>query len=142
MKDLSTPNEPVGPYSRQEKYTRAGRRKMDLAMGYPDLGNGWYGSQLSYKGWFELNHAQRIHYNFLEQLSIVLVSTLIGGLLQPWVAVGFGILYFIGRILYVRKNRYQGFMPALIGQVGLIVLGLVSAVFFVIRTYTYSAPVM
>ena len=34
--------------------------------GYPDHGNGFYSQELTYKGWYDMNIGQRIHYNFLE----------------------------------------------------------------------------
>ncbi len=34
--------------------------------GYPDMGNGFYSTKLTYKQWFDLNVAQRVHGNYLE----------------------------------------------------------------------------
>ena len=34
--------------------------------GYPDNGSGRYSKELSYKGWYDLNNGQRVHYNFVE----------------------------------------------------------------------------
>lgn len=36
--------------------------------GYPDMGNGRYSARLSYLDWLDFNKAQRVHYNFLEQV--------------------------------------------------------------------------
>lgn len=34
--------------------------------GYPDMGNGRYAADWSYKEWFIFNNWQRAHYNYLE----------------------------------------------------------------------------
>lgn len=68
--------------------------------GYPDCGNGYYSKKLSYAAWFDMNNGQRVQLNFLEQLPIVMVSTLVGGFAFPWVAFAFQLVFFIGRLLY------------------------------------------
>jgi len=68
--------------------------------GYPDMGNGVYSKRLSYKDWLDLSKAQRIHYNFLEQVMPMLAFLLFGGLEFPIEASVFGGLFFIGRLLY------------------------------------------
>ena len=48
--------------------------------GYPDMGNGYYSSKLTYKQWFDFNVVQRVHSNFLEQILIVILLMLVSGL--------------------------------------------------------------
>lgn len=68
--------------------------------GYPDTGNGRYSMDWSYAQWFEFNLWQRVQYNFLEQLTPILVWVLIGALYQPLASAILGFVYFIGRIFY------------------------------------------
>ena len=67
--------------------------------GYPDMGNGRYADKLSYEAWFKFNCAQRAHYNFLEQIPILLVFLGVSGLQYPFVAGILGLLYVLGRII-------------------------------------------
>lgn len=67
--------------------------------GYPDTGCGYYASKLSYKQWFELNIAQRIHWNFLEQIIIISLLLLVSGIKHPATTVYLGIAYSIGRFM-------------------------------------------
>eukprot|EP01017_Pseudomicrothorax_dubius_P051011 TRINITY_DN9747_c0_g1_i1.p1 TRINITY_DN9747_c0_g1~~TRINITY_DN9747_c0_g1_i1.p1 ORF type:complete len:161 (+),score=35.82 TRINITY_DN9747_c0_g1_i1:122-604(+) len=69
-------------------------------LGYPDMGNGRYSDKLSYKEWFEFNNAQRAHYNFVEQVGIVIPVTLVAGIGFPLIASGLGSSYAVGRLLY------------------------------------------
>lgn len=48
------------------------------ALGYPDTGNGRYSNDLSYADWFSFNNFQRVQYNFLEQITPMLVWIFIG----------------------------------------------------------------
>ena len=48
------------------------------AHGYPDTGNGRYSIDLSYAEWFTFNNWQRVQFNFLEQLTPIVVWVLIG----------------------------------------------------------------
>ncbi len=64
------------------------------------MGDGVYGRSLSYKDWYQFSVAQRVHYNFLEQLPPILFSTMVAGL-GWWIpATILGSIYFIGRIVY------------------------------------------
>ena len=53
------------------------------AHGYPDMGHGVYSEKLSYKDWFLFNLAQRAHFNFLEQIQIVIFLILVAGVKFP-----------------------------------------------------------
>ena len=68
--------------------------------GYPDMGTGRYSQKLSYADWLEFNQAQRVHYNFVEQVTSIIVFLIIGGLRYPLLATGFGVLYFVARIFF------------------------------------------
>ena len=76
-----------------------GQEKAPL-LGYPDMGNGRYSVDLDYGQWFSFNNWQRVHYNFLEQLTPTLIWIAISALYKPLVAAIFGFVYFVGRILY------------------------------------------
>lgn len=83
----------------------------DIAMsdfGYPDNGSGRYSDKLSYKGWFELNCAQRAHYNFVEQIGLVIPMTLIAGIATPLVTTGLACTYAVGRFMYANGYMKKG----------------------------------
>lgn len=99
------------------------------------MGQGRYSEKLSYKDWFIFNSAQRVHYNYLENVTNVICFLLIGGLLYPYVAVAFGGLYILGRILfhigYIRKGprgRAIGFILCQISATVLIVFAFISPI--------------
>ena len=64
------------------------------------MGSGRFAKKLPYKEWFEFNVAQRIAYNYLEHIQMVLVWIMVSGLRYPYVSIGSGIVYFIGRLIY------------------------------------------
>ena len=47
-----------------------------------------------------MNNGQRVQLNFLEQLPLVIVSTVIGGIAYPWWAFSFQMAFSIGRLLF------------------------------------------
>ena len=69
--------------------------------GYPDMGCGKYAEKLPYKDWYQFNNAQRCHYNFVENLTIMVVCLLVGGLKHPSVAAALGLVYAISRVFYI-----------------------------------------
>lgn len=87
-------------------------------LGYPDVGSGHYSDKLTYQEWFSFNVKQRCHKNYLEYLTIAVVSLLIGGLYIPWVSIGAGIVFLIGRLGYTigyikhPKMRLPGFLSS------------------------------
>ena len=64
------------------------------------MGNGWFAKKLSYKDCYEFNNAQRVHYNFLESLPLVLVLLFISALKQPLAALIIACIYFVSRLIY------------------------------------------
>ena len=83
----------------KEQHEKAFKNKLP-SLGYPDMGNGYFSSKLSYKNWFEFNSAKRAHENFVEQLGFIIPNILIGGLIFPKTAIGFGLTYFMARVAY------------------------------------------
>lgn len=68
--------------------------------GYPDMGNGKYSDKLSYGDWYNFNNAQRVHYNYLEQIPFVVPFILIAGLTTPYITAIIGGVYTFGRLIY------------------------------------------
>ena len=64
------------------------------------MGSGRYAKDLPYKDWFKFMNAQRVHYNFMETLPIVLTLMVIAGLKQPLAALILSCLHFLFRLLY------------------------------------------
>ena len=101
-------------------------------LGYPDMGNGRYAADLSYAEWFSFNNWQRVHYNFLEQLTPVLIWTLIGCFYKPLAAAILGFSVFIGRIFYSigyctsPSKRIVGALIVDLAIVGLFILSIVT----------------
>ncbi len=69
-------------------------------IGFPDMGNGYFSKKLTYEQWFKFNNAQRVHYNFLESLPMVLILLFITALKQPLAALILGCIYFVARLVY------------------------------------------
>mmetsp|Transcript_83530 Transcript_83530/g.97667 ORF Transcript_83530/g.97667 Transcript_83530/m.97667 type:complete len:175 (+) Transcript_83530:39-563(+) len=68
--------------------------------GYPDMGNGRYAQKLSYEQWYDFNNAQRVHYNFLEQIPVVVIGGVLSGVFYPIpAAIAIGT-YTVGRVIY------------------------------------------
>eukprot|EP01113_Clastostelium_recurvatum_P031150 TRINITY_DN385_c0_g1_i2.p1 TRINITY_DN385_c0_g1~~TRINITY_DN385_c0_g1_i2.p1 ORF type:complete len:177 (+),score=45.29 TRINITY_DN385_c0_g1_i2:479-1009(+) len=68
--------------------------------GYPDMGSGKYSQKLSFDHWLLFNNAQRVHYNFIEHLTLIITVLLVSGIFFPKYALWAGIAYSIGRVLY------------------------------------------
>ncbi|TNV75441.1 hypothetical protein FGO68_gene2738 [Halteria grandinella] len=99
----------------EEHHAAYPKDKMVPKFGYPDMGCGYYSSKLSYKQWFEFNIAQRIHQNFLEQIIIVVLLTLVAGLQYPALTVYLGIAYSVGRLINALgySKKVAGRLPGL-----------------------------
>lgn len=99
---------------------------------YPDMGNGRYSQKLPYKNWYEFNNAQRVHYNYLENATIIITWLLIAGLKYEWVAVGAGSTYFIARCMYAIGYASKGPAGRMIGFVLSMTAALVLLVFAIL----------
>jgi len=73
------------------------------------------------------NCAQRAHHNTLETLPLFVFTTLIAGLQAPRLAVGFGALWSVSRVLYTRgyttgdpKRRAAGAKVGAVANLGLL----------------------
>ena len=90
--------------------------------GYPDMGNGWYSTKLSYKQWYEFSLVQRVHYNFLESCIIICFLILVAGIRHPGYTVIAGITYSVARLINAygysksAKGRVPGFVFGMILQ--------------------------
>jgi hypothetical protein len=76
--------------------------------GYPDMGNGKYSTKLSYNDWLYFNNAQRVHYNYLENITLIVVYAALAGLYYPLGATYCCLAIFIGRFAYFFYNSAQG----------------------------------
>ena len=65
------------------------------------MGNGYFSKQLSYEQWYRFNNAQRVHYNFVEALPLLLMILFIAGLKQPLAALILGCIIFVSRLVYL-----------------------------------------
>jgi uncharacterized MAPEG superfamily protein len=64
------------------------------------MGSGYFSKKLSYADWYRFNNAQRVHYNFLESLPIVLILLFISALKQPLAALVIACVYAFFRLVY------------------------------------------
>jgi glutathione S-transferase len=103
-----------------------GREK--YGVGYPNC----YATPGFHKEADAFNRLQRGHHNFLEQLPIVLLASLVGGLKHPKAVSVCGVLHCVGSILYqagyadtsldVKHARYKkGGVLKHVGIVGILV---------------------
>mmetsp|Transcript_32268 Transcript_32268/g.28583 ORF Transcript_32268/g.28583 Transcript_32268/m.28583 type:complete len:158 (-) Transcript_32268:30-503(-) len=76
--------------------------------GYPDTVAGKYASKLEYKDWFELNSAHRVHFNFFESITQLIVCILIGGLVYPWPVVIIAGIHILCRLVYLYLYLQKG----------------------------------
>ena len=96
------------------------------------MGNGRYAENWKYVEWFNFNNWQRAHYNFLEQITPVIVWILIGCAYRPLASAILGFAYFIGRILFTAgysvssNQRIFGAIILDLSILGLFILSLVT----------------
>ena len=100
-----------------------GRDIRNVRGGYPDHGTGRFSSPdfLSYRQWLMINKAQRIHRNFLEQLPVAIVLTLVSGFELPIVTCVVSAVFAISRLLYMLPRRGLGFI---VGNTCLVALAI------------------
>jgi len=68
--------------------------------GLPDMGCGRFSEKLSFSEWVNFNSAQRVHANFVEQLGVVVVFLVVGGLKYTNAAIALGSCQVLGRLIY------------------------------------------
>lgn len=76
--------------------------------GDPDSVDGWYSKHLSYREWYQLACAKRAHMEQVENSSLAVIFTLIGGLKFPVLCLGFGSAYLIGTFVFSRSYQKDG----------------------------------
>lgn len=84
----------------KDAFPDATLESFEKSIGFPDMGSGVFAKKLSYADWFRFNNAQRVHYNYLESLQLILVLIFIAGLKQPLAALILSCIYFAGRTIY------------------------------------------
>ncbi|KAJ3222752.1 hypothetical protein HK099_001967 [Clydaea vesicula] len=92
----------------------AGQRKKH-GVKYPDMGCGIHAMKLKEKDWEEFNNYQRVHYNYLEDLSLITIVTLISSLKFPILSAQLNFAYVIGRYFYGRGYKKSGASGRLFG---------------------------
>ncbi|KAJ3384088.1 Microsomal glutathione S-transferase 3 [Lobulomyces angularis] len=76
----------------------AQRKKHNIK--YPDMGCGIYANKLNPKDWEEFNIYQRVHYNYLEDLNLITMLTLVSSVNHPILSAKLNCMYIFGRFLY------------------------------------------
>ena len=87
-----------------------------------------------YKKWMEFNLVQRVHYNYLENFTQIVVMLLFAGLHFPITTTVIGGFYFLGRCIYTigyeagPQYRIKGFLMCFIVQQLLPIFTIVSLI--------------
>jgi len=76
--------------------------------GFPDMGQGRISDKLSDDEWFRFNNAQRAHYNYVEGLPAIVCSLLVSGISYPRFSFVLGVVYIVGRALYISGYLTKG----------------------------------
>jgi glutathione S-transferase len=120
--------------------------KFEKTIGFPDMGSGYFSKKLEYKDWYNFNNAQRVHYNYLENLQLILILIFIAGLKQPLAALILSCIYFVFRFVYSFGYGIGGPNARMYGG---LVCGLSLITLFGLSLYTvsefmksYNAPTM
>ena len=81
------------------------------AMGYPDMGTGWFAQKLPYQDWFYFNCVMRCHQNLFEYIIVAVVATLTLGLFNAWAGAVLGgvwiLLRFVYNYMYTNGGKVQ-----------------------------------
>ena len=107
----------------------------EKSVGFPDMGSGVFSKKLSYSDWFKFSNSQRVHYNYLESLQLILVLIFIAGLKQPLAALILACIYFAGRTIYSFGYGMSGPNGRSIGG---LFAGLSLITLFALSLYTVS----
>jgi hypothetical protein len=100
--------------------------------GYPDMGNARYTVDWTYDQWFKFNNWQRVHYNYLEHYTAVVVFIVVSIFYHPLAAAILGFIYAIGRLFYAigyaksPNLRLFGVLIVDLAFIALFILSLVS----------------
>ena len=92
-----------------------------------------YAKKLPYKKWYEYAVRQRVHSNFNEQIFIMLVLLLVGGITYPQLCTGLAVSYLVGRTAYTigylryPKGRAPGLILMNFSTLPLMVIAVMSA---------------
>jgi glutathione S-transferase len=73
---------------------------------------------LSYREWFDLNNAQRVHYNFLEMAPSIFMCLLLAGLYYPLQTALIGLIMAVSRLFYGIGYMTYGPKGSTIGAFG------------------------
>ena len=79
----------------------------------------------------DYNNSQRVHWNFVEQMPVIIVNLFLGGLFVPTFALIVAILVAVGRIVYTYKYIKEGSDSRFIG------VALMAAPLYALALYTY-----
>lgn len=116
-------------YASTMRYVMKARRKYKIE--YPDMGCGRYAARLEKDQWVDFNNAQRVHYNYLEELPSVYAMIFVSGLLKPRATAWLTAVYIIGRQIYATgymsygpKGRIPGVLVHHAGFFGMIALAI------------------
>ena len=101
--------------------------------GYPDMGDGRFGQELTYKQWRAFQLDQRGHKNFLEQVAMIVFFQLVIGFMWPVVALVFGFIHFVCRFIFVYGYKY-GPKWRMLGGMPINILVMVSCVLSLVAT--------
>jgi len=101
--------------------------------GYPDTGSGKFSEKISFQDWIEFNNAQRIHMNYLEGLTLIILLELVLGLVYPRLTIALGIVYLIGREVYAIGYSAKGPQGRIFGA---IIFDVVLLILFPLTLYT------
>ena len=96
------------------------------------MGNGRYTIDWTYDQWMHFNNMQRVHYNYLEHYTAVVVFIIVSIFYHPLAAAILGFIYALGRLFYAigyaksPNLRGLGALVLDLAFVGLFILSLVS----------------
>lgn len=62
--------------------------------------------EFTLRDWYRFNVLQRIHMNYIENLSFATVSTLAAGLYDPKIASCMGLVFLLGRYFFSYTGSY------------------------------------
>lgn len=82
------------------------------------LSAGRFSDKLSLEDWADFNNAQRVHHNYLEGLTVILVVLLVSGLSYTRFTVLAGAAYIASRQVYTFGYLAKGAAGRMVGVIG------------------------